>query len=230
MLSVSAVIVAGGKGVRMHSDLRKQYLMLGDLPIISHTLAAFDSCPLINRIYLVIPEIDFDFCNKNILAPICLTSDIQLVSGGKERQESVYNGLSAITHKVDIVVIHDAVRPFVTPKQINACIHGAQEEGGCIVGIPANDTLKKVDTDAYVIDTMQRVNIWQAQTPQAFAYHLIKKAHDVALSEGFTGTDDASLVERLGKRVKIIFGSPYNIKITNPEDLSIAHAILKHVI
>ncbi|MGB9498289.1 MAG: 2-C-methyl-D-erythritol 4-phosphate cytidylyltransferase [Dissulfuribacterales bacterium] len=229
MTSACAVIVAGGKGERMNSDIRKQYLLLGNLPILSHTLLVFDSCPLVNRIYLVIPEIDFDFCRKYILEPIYLTSEIQLVSGGKERQDSVFNGMSAITDKDDIVVIHDGVRPFVTAKLIEACIYGAEKDGGCMLGVPAVDTLKILDSDGYVLNTMQRSDVWLAQTPQAFDCKLIKKAHDHALAEGFRGTDDASLVEYLGKRVRVISGSPYNIKITNQKDMVIAGAIFQHL-
>ncbi len=225
MISACAVIVAGGKGERMNSDIRKQYLLLGNLPILSHTLLAFDSCPLVNRIYLVVPEIDFEFCRNHILAPIHLTSEIELVSGGKERQDSVYNGLKAITDKNDIVVIHDGVRPFVTPKLIEDCINGAAKDGGCILGVPAVDTLKNVGKDGCILNTMQRRDAWLAQTPQAFQYSLIKEAHDHAMAEGLRGTDDASLVEYLEKSVRMIPGSPYNIKITNQEDMVIARAI-----
>lgn len=229
MTSACAVIVAGGKGERMNADIRKQYLMLADLPILCHTLLAFDSCTLVNRIYLVIPEIDFDFCRKHILAPIHLTPEVHLVSGGEERQDSVYNGLMAINAKNDIVVIHDGVRPFVTAKLIKACIDGAAKNGGCILGVPAVDTLKNVDSDGYILNTIQRRDAWLAQTPQAFDCKLIQKAYAHALAEGFTGTDDASLVEYLGRRVRVIPGSPYNIKITNQEDLVVARAIFQHL-
>ena len=229
MTSACAVIVAGGKGERMNSDIRKQYLMLANLPILCHTILVFDSCPLVNRIYLVIPEIDFDFCRKHILEPIHLSSKVHLVSGGKERQDSVYNGLTAIADMDDIVIIHDGVRPFVTPKLIEACIHGAEKDGGCMLGVPAVDTLKSVDKDGYISNTIQRRDAWLAQTPQAFQYSLIKEAHDHALAEGFRGTDDASLVEFLGRCVRVIPGTPYNIKITNQEDMVIARAIFQHL-
>ncbi|MFZ2631229.1 MAG: 2-C-methyl-D-erythritol 4-phosphate cytidylyltransferase [Desulfosalsimonadaceae bacterium] len=226
--STSAVIVAGGNGIRMQADIRKQYLVLGKLPILCHTLAAFVASPLIHHIYLVVPESDFAFCEKEVIAPIGdHHPSVYLVPGGKNRQESVYHGLSAVSGIDGIVVIHDGVRPFVTPLEIEACLRGAENYGACILGIPAVDTLKKVDEDGHIIQTVARQHIWRAQTPQAFQYQLIKKAHDLAISKGITGTDDASLVERLGFRVRMIPGSPCNIKITTPEDLMMAQGILQ---
>jgi len=223
--SISAVIVAGGKGERMQSSIRKQYLVLGKLPVLSHTIAAFDSSPLIQAIFLVVPETDLDFCVSEVLAPINPRKRVCLVPGGKHRQASVYNGLCAINDTDGIVVIHDGVRPFISGRQIEAVVHCTEKDGACIIGIPAADTLKKIDEDGCIAHTVARQSIWLAQTPQAFQYHLIKKAHDLALSEGVIGTDDASLLERLGIRVRMIPGSPNNIKITTPEDLLMAQAI-----
>ncbi|MDO9264577.1 MAG: 2-C-methyl-D-erythritol 4-phosphate cytidylyltransferase [Desulfosalsimonadaceae bacterium] len=226
--STSAVIVAGGNGIRMQADIRKQYLALGKLPILCHTLAAFVASPLVHHIYLVVPETDFKFCEKEVIAPIGgHHPPVHLVAGGGNRQESVYHGLSAVSDIDGIVVIHDGVRPFVTILEIEACLRGAENYGACILGIPAVDTLKKVDEDGHIIQTVARQHIWRAQTPQAFQYQLIKKAHDLAISKGVIGTDDASLVERLGFRVRMIPGSPCNIKITTPEDLMMAQGILQ---
>ena len=228
MPSISAVIVAGGKGERMQADIRKQYLMLDGVSILSRTLLAFAEIPVINKIYLAVPEIDFDFCTRQVIPSIDNKIPIQLVKGGANRQESVYNTLSAITDPDGIVVIHDGVRPFVPARQTQEAIAWAVQEGGCILGIPAVDTLKNVDNEGYITNTMHRAGVWQAQTPQVFQYQLIKKAHDYALSAGYTGTDDASLVENIGSRVRMIPGSSYNIKITKPEDLIIARGILNH--
>ncbi|MBC2715692.1 MAG: 2-C-methyl-D-erythritol 4-phosphate cytidylyltransferase [Desulfobacteraceae bacterium] len=228
MASISAVIVAGGKGERMQADIRKQYLVLDGLPILSRTLLAFTKISVIDTIYLVIPEDDFDFCTRQVISPVLNKVRIQLVAGGEHRQASVYNGLSAITEPNGIVAIHDGVRPFVPVRPTEEAIRCAEQEGACILGIPVVDTLKNVDNEGCISNTMQRVGIWQAQTPQVFQYSLIKKAHDHVLDEGYTGTDDASLVEYLGSRVKMIYGSPYNIKITKPEDLIIARGILSH--
>ncbi len=223
---ISAIIVAAGKGIRMNNTVRKQYLLLAERPILSHTLSAFDACNLINKIFLVVPEQDFEFCHKNILSPLKLQKKVRLVSGGTERQNSVYNGLLSIDAG-SMVVIHDGVRPFINSEQLTACINGAKEHGACILGIPAYDTVKSINRSGYIDKTLERNAIWLAQTPQVFKYDLIIKAHEHAKQEGFTGTDDAMLVERLGINVRIIRGNRYNIKITTAEDLLLAKAILR---
>jgi 2-C-methyl-D-erythritol 4-phosphate cytidylyltransferase len=224
---VSVIIVAAGKGVRMKEALRKQYLSLAGRPILSHTLLVFDRCRGINEIFLVVPGEDLDFCYKHILLPLTLQKKINLIPGGPERQDSVYNGLLAITDKKSIVVIHDGVRPFVQPGHITACINGARHYGACVMGIPVYDTLKRVNDSGWIDKTIKRDTIWLVQTPQAFQYERIVLAHERARKDGYFGTDDALLVERLGKNVKMIQGSRYNIKITTREDLVLAKAILE---
>jgi len=226
MSLVSAIIVAGGKGLRMNAAVRKQYLKLGNLPILSQTILAIDACPSVSKIYLAVPEEDRILCKETVLAPIQVRCPVQLVSGGKIRQESVYNGLLAISEQDGIVLIHDGVRPFVTVDQVMRCINGAQTCGACILGIPVKETLKRCDNRGNIEKTVDRTSLWLAQTPQAFNFQLIKKAHDLAASENFTGTDDASLVERMGERVAVIPGSIFNIKITTPADYSMAKALL----
>jgi 2-C-methyl-D-erythritol 4-phosphate cytidylyltransferase len=227
MALASAIIVAGGSGYRMKTDIRKQYLRLGNLPIISRTILSIDACPVIKNIYLVIPKEDFLFCEESIAPLIQARSNIHLVSGGKNRQESVYNGLMAISETDGIVVIHDGVRPFVTVDQINSCIKVAEIYGACILGIPVSDTLKSSDGFGNVTKTLDRNLMWLVQTPQAFQIELIKKAHEFAVSKDFKGTDDASILEFMGNPVKIVPGSIFNIKITNPEDLSMAQALIR---
>ena len=222
---VAAVIVAAGKGLRMQETLRKQYLPLAGLPILGHTLRVFDRCDLVDQLYLVIPRDDIDFCREKILDPLKPIRRVQLVAGGVRRQESVYNGLQQVDPACRIVVIHDGVRPFLLPDHLSACIDGARKFGACILGVPAQDTLKQVDQSANIVGTIARDTIWLAQTPQAFRSELIKKAHHQACLDGYQGTDDASLVERLGQTVKIIHGSRSNIKITNQEDLAISRAL-----
>jgi len=223
---VSAVIVAAGKGIRMNHRVRKQYLLLADRPILGHTLLVFDACELIDEVFVVIAKEDFDFGQDNLIPPLNLKKKINLVSGGTERQDSVYNGLLALSQKTDTVVIHDGVRPFVPSEELAACITGVEETGACILGIPANDTLKHVGKTGRIEKTQTRDNIWLAQTPQVFKYELILKAHQKARRDGFIGTDDALLLERMGVDVKIIPGSKTNIKITTPQDLALAEAIL----
>jgi len=223
---VTAIIVAAGKGTRMQDVRRKQYLSLAGLPILTRTLVVFDKCERVEQIILVIPQDDFNFCQKNILQPAGLSGRIILVAGGERRQDSVFNGLKAVDSGCSIVVIHDGVRPFLQNDQLIACIEGARESGACIMGVPANETLKQVNAADHIIQTLKRDDVWLAQTPQAFRYDLIRKAHESACVEGYSATDDASLVERLGGTVKIITGSRHNIKITIQEDFETAQNIL----
>lgn len=225
---VSAIIVAAGKGTRMNSRVRKQYLLLAGRPVLCHTLLVFDTCSLVDRIFLVIPEEDFEFCRKNILSSLNFQKEINLVPGGAKRQDSVYKGLLAIDNKDGIVVVHDGVRPFISSEQLVACIDGARGYGACILGIPAYDTLKSVNILGYINKTVEKDTVWLAQTPQAFQYDLLIKAHENAKQEGYTGTDDALLVERLKIDVKVITGSRYNIKITTDEDLELARTMFQH--
>ncbi|MFC1814382.1 2-C-methyl-D-erythritol 4-phosphate cytidylyltransferase [Thermodesulfobacteriota bacterium] len=223
---VSAIVVAAGKGVRMGNTISKQYLRLGERPILGHTLMTIDACQLVDKIYLVVPAGDFDFCRQNIIAPLKLSKEIKLVPGGAARQDSVYNGLLKIEEKAGIVVIHDGVRPFVLPEQLAMCINGAKESGACILGIPAVDTLKKVNEAGFIKATIGREGVWHAQTPQAFKFDLIIKAHKKARQAGYVASDDALLVERLGEKITMLAGSIYNIKITTKEDLLLAQAII----
>lgn len=218
------MIVAGGSGLRMKGPVRKQYLYLAGLPILSHTVMAFEQCPAVNRIFLVIPEADQEFCSREVLAPLNLQKPFRMIPGGLLRQDSVYNGLMAAKDQTDLVAIHDGVRPFVRPRQIADTLRAAHEFGACILGIPAFDTLKQAEGDT-IRKTLDRQNIWLAQTPQSFRIGLILEAHETARAEGYTGTDDASLAERIGRPVRIIPGTRFNLKITTPEDLELARAI-----
>jgi 2-C-methyl-D-erythritol 4-phosphate cytidylyltransferase len=223
---VSAIIVAAGKGIRMNDPTRKQYLDLAGRPILAHSVIAFDACDMIDKIFLVIPKEDMEYCRKNILPLLELKNGLNLVPGGEQRQNSVYNGLQAMDKKTETVVVHDGVRPFIQSDKLESCILGARKFGACILGIPAGDTIKCVGKSGFIEETLARDNIWLAQTPQAFKYELIKRAHETAGRDGYTGSDDASLVERLGIDVRIINGSKDNIKITVREDLVVARAML----
>ncbi|MDH3873308.1 MAG: 2-C-methyl-D-erythritol 4-phosphate cytidylyltransferase [Desulfobacteraceae bacterium] len=222
---VSAIIVAAGKGIRMKGTMRKQYLDLSGRPVLAHSIMAFDSCSQVAEIYLVVPKEDIEYCQNKILSLLDLKNQINLVHGGAKRQDSVYNGLQSIDKDTETVVIHDGVRPLIHPEELKECILGSKKYGACILGTPASDTLKRVDKSGIIEATLPRENIWLAQTPQAFQYDLILKAHETARRDGYVGTDDASLVERLGADVKIINGSRFNIKITQKEDLAVAKAV-----
>ncbi len=227
-MTVHAIIVAAGSGTRLAGSIRKQYLDLGGLPILSRTLSVFAHCPAVDRLLLVVPRADFNFCKESVLPRADCRKSVKLVPGGAERQESVYNALLADKFcPDDVVVVHDGVRPFLSCDRLTACIKEAQTSGACILGIPVVDTLKRVDSNGCIEHTVQREDMWQAQTPQAFRYHLLKTAHDLARDAGVSATDDALLVEQSGERIHIIPGSKKNLKITTREDLALADAISK---
>ncbi len=224
---VYAIIVAAGKGTRMNSSIPKQFFEINGRPMLCSTLKAFDSCALVDSIILVVPSDDFQFCIDRVINPLDMSIEVKLVKGGAERQESVYNGLLAVDEINSTVVIHDGVRPFISSDLIGQCVREAILHKACVLGLPVSDTLKLSDDNKYILETIPRDSVWLAQTPQAFDYTLIKKAHDIAKKVGFTGTDDAMLVERIGERVKIIKGSKNNIKITTKEDLIFARVIVQ---
>ncbi|MBS3758786.1 MAG: 2-C-methyl-D-erythritol 4-phosphate cytidylyltransferase [Desulfobacterales bacterium] len=220
------IIVAGGQGVRMDAGMRKQYLMLDGRPILGWTLHAIAASPEIHSIYLVVPEADFNYCREAVIAPFDMNKAVVLVAGGKSRQQSVYNGLFAVNSDEGTAVIHDGVRPFVKCEHIRDCIQWAEKERGCILGVPATDTIKQVAGSQHVAHTLDRESLWLAQTPQAFELGYIRRAHEYAKKTDFLSTDDASIIEHYGGRVRIIHGSPWNIKITTPEDLKLAELMM----
>lgn len=223
-----ALIPAAGMGKRMGATVNKQYLQLGGLPILAHTLAVFQQCPQISGICLVSPADEIAFCRDQVVAAHGFTKVIDIVPGGRERQNSVMNGLKALKRYAagdDVVLIHDGVRPFITPELLQESIAIAQANDGALVAVQAKDTIKTV-RDGIVQDTPDRSTLWQAQTPQSFRFSLIFDAHQSAEEAGFIGTDDSSLVERRRGRVRIVPGDYRNIKITTPEDLILAEAFL----
>jgi len=224
---VYALIVAGGKGARLKSPQPKQYLLLAGVPILTRTLQAFGACDRIDRIIVVVPPADIAFCREAIIPPAGLSKSVQVVAGGSRRQDSVYNGLAAIEGDDSIVAIHDGVRPLAAPETIAACVDATRVHGACIPGVPAWETLKQVRDPGIVASTLPREQVWLAQTPQVFRTGIIRAAHAQARQEGFLGTDDACLVERLGQEVRIVLGERRNIKITTLEDLAIAEALWK---
>jgi 2-C-methyl-D-erythritol 4-phosphate cytidylyltransferase len=228
-MRVAAVIVGAGQGIRMGTEVRKQYMMLGNRPVLAHTLLAFEKCDAIEEVFLVISRGDDLFCKKEIIDRLRPEKAVHLISGGATRQESVYNGLKAIDGRFGLVAIHDGVRPLVKIDRIAECVRVAEKCGSCILAIAASDTVKTVDEHDRVIVTMKRHMIRMAQTPQAFHYDIILRAHVAAQEKACMGTDDAELVELCGEVVKVIPGDPYNIKITTPEDLKLAEALLAHL-
>jgi 2-C-methyl-D-erythritol 4-phosphate cytidylyltransferase/2-C-methyl-D-erythritol 2,4-cyclodiphosphate synthase len=222
-----AIIPAGGAGKRLKSHIAKQYLLLDSVPVLVHTLKVFQKSKEIDEIIIALPPEDVVHIRQELAEKYGLTKVIKAVAGGNERQDSVGNCLVAIEGKCDLVVIHDAVRPFVTEELIRQVVESARTTGATIAGVRTKDTIKEVKEDNMVGATVPRQNLWLTQTPQAFDFELLKKAYQTAYTENFYGTDDASLVERLGKEVKMIEGSYENIKITTNEDMLMADTLIK---
>ncbi len=221
-----AIVPAAGSGNRMGRELSKQYLSLGGMPLLVHTLNVFEKCPLVDALLVVVPPPDVEAVRTGMLPRWNLKKLAGVIPGGKERQNSVRAGIEALDRDADIVIVHDAVRPFITVGLIENCIRAAEEEGAATVGVPVKDTVKEVGADGRVVRTCDRTLLWLTQTPQAFRRDIIENAHRAAVRDGYRGTDDTSLVERLGIAVRMIGGDYGNIKITTPEDLVIAEALL----
>jgi 2-C-methyl-D-erythritol 4-phosphate cytidylyltransferase/2-C-methyl-D-erythritol 2,4-cyclodiphosphate synthase len=223
-----AIIPAGGVGKRLGSSIAKQYLLLDGVPVLVRTLKIFQQAKVIDEIVLVVPEDDLISARKQLVDKYDLTKVTAIVAGGNERQDSVRNGLSAIVDKCDVVIIHDGVRPLLTEEMLNQVVATAKSDGASSIGVKVKDTVKQTTDDNLVAATLPRNNLWLTQTPQAFAFDVLQRAYDAAASDKFYGTDDASLVERIGVKVKMIAGSYENIKITTPDDLIIAEAFIKN--
>ncbi len=239
-MKVIAIIPAAGLGTRMTSapvlkgkkpGATKQFTELGGVPILIRTLRQFASSPEVSEIYVAlrVNEIEGFRARLEKEAENILQKSIHLVGGGDHRQQSVANAIKSVSAADDdIVLVHDAVRPFVTEEIIYEVIRAAQKYGAAIAGLPAVDTVKQVERTADgALITLPRERVVLAQTPQGFRYNVLKKAFDEAATDGFTGTDEASLVERSGHPVAVVMGSPRNIKITAPGDMELAQFYLK---
>lgn len=220
-----AIITAAGLGKRMGANQPKQYLELDGRSILSHTLEKFERAKLVDGIALVVDKPSLDFVRDEILKKWPSPKVKWIVRGGEKRQDSVAAGIGSVPLGCEIVCVHDGVRPFVTPELIDKSIEEASSHGACIVAIPLKDTIKRVDAEGLVAETVERAGLWRAQTPQTFRFELLEAAMNEATSTGFYGTDEAMLVERFGHDVYILAGDERNIKITTPEDLVVAKAI-----
>ena len=222
-MKVSAIIPAAGMGIRMGSSIPKQFLLLDGKPILQHTLSVLDQCSIVNEIILVVSE--KEIANGWQQIQDFYPKVTKVIVGGKERQDSVYNGLQNLDSKADIVVVHDGVRPFVSEELIRESVEAARDFGAAITAIPVSDTIKKVNKEGVVESTIDRSGLWRVQTPQTFQVSLLKEAFAKAQSDNFYGTDEGSLIEYLGRDVKVVPGSELNIKITRSEDLVLGEKI-----
>jgi 2-C-methyl-D-erythritol 4-phosphate cytidylyltransferase len=227
-----AVVLAAGSGTRMHSDVKKQFLLIGDKPVLYYSLKVFEES-FLDEIVLVVSEEDRDYCKKEIVEKYSLTKVTHITTGGRERYHSVAAGLKCITD-CDYVFIHDGARPVLTEEILERAYEGVLESNACVVGMPVKDTIKIADEKGFIQSTPDRKKVWMIQTPQVFAYPLITEAYEKLLSseeelreKGIHITDDAMTVETLMHYpVRLAEGSYQNIKITTQEDLSLAEKFL----
>ena len=234
-VKTAAIVLAAGHGKRMHSKVAKQYLLLKGEPVVVHALRAFEKAGM-DEIILVTGADEVEFCKKDIVAQYNLSNVRQVVPGGKERYDSVWNGLKALMAtgfpEDGIVLIHDGARPLVNGAIIARSVDGAREFAACVAAMPVKDTIKVADAGGFSASTPDRSTLWQIQTPQAFQVRLIYGAYEKMFMPGTDRghiTDDAMVVEQItDTKVKFVEGSYSNIKVTTPEDMVIAEALSAH--
>ncbi|MBA3975652.1 MAG: 2-C-methyl-D-erythritol 4-phosphate cytidylyltransferase [Candidatus Solibacter sp.] len=231
-MKVAVILPAAGLGTRMKpgdagssTATRKQFLLLDGVPVVVHTIRKFVACPLVSEVVLALrpedrPKVD------ELIAAESFPKPVRTVDGGDSRQASVENGLAAVAPDTGIVAVHDAVRPFIDPETIEEAIRVAAETGAAIVGIIPVDTVKQVHLHK-ITGTLNRDRLVLAQTPQVFRIDILRRAYDQARHDGFTGTDESSLVERIEVEVAVVAGSDRNIKITRPSDIDLAQLFLR---
>lgn len=231
----TAIVLAAGQGKRMQSNIQKQYMLLEEKPILYYCLKTFQDS-FIDQIVLVVGADEQEYCQKEIVEKYGFDKVAAVAEGGKERYHSVANGIKAITWENDIVFIHDGARPFVTEEILKRAYDEVKESHACVVGMPVKDTVKIVDNNRKVVNTPNRADVWQIQTPQVFEMPLITDAYDkliqqedALLKQNVMITDDAMVVEYFSNvSIKLVEGSYQNIKITTPEDLDIAKTFLRY--
>lgn len=225
---VYGIVPAAGAGTRMRRPQAraKQFLPLGGQSVLMRTLHALWQSELFDGVVVVVPEADLASVTDE-LAVLPFGKSIKVVAGGAERQDSVRLGLAAVPEEAEWVVVHDGVRPLVTPELVARVLEGAREHGAATAAVPVNDTVKRADADGRVLSTLDREGLWSVQTPQAFAAGSLRRAHERALATGKRFTDDAGMVEALGASVYVVMGDPRNIKLTRAEDFALAESWLE---
>ncbi len=223
----AAIIPAAGAGIRMKRHRAKQFLTLQDRPILAVTLQAFEDCPEVDAVIVAVPPADVAYCTEEIVAGFGFSKIRAVVAGGPRRQDSVRLGIEATAGRYGLIVIHDGVRPLITPGLLSQVIDTARTYRAVITALPAKETVKEINQLKEVVKTCERERIWLVQTPQAFRYEDILHAHQRALDRGWQeATDDAFLVERCGIPVKVVEGLERNIKVTTPFDLEMARHLM----
>lgn len=224
-MRAGAVVVAAGAGRRMQCAENKVFLRIGGTPVLLHSLRVFVAHPAVAHI-VVVARAGEEERVRTLAQDLLPAKPLAVVTGGAERQDSVYAGLRAL-EGCDVVLVHDAARPFVRPQHVDRLLAAVEETGAACLGVPVKDTVKRVDADGTIAATPPRLSLWLAQTPQAFWRTLLLEAHEAARADGVAATDDAALVERLGHPVRMVMGDYDNLKITTPEDVVVAEALLR---
>ncbi len=222
---VAAVVPAAGQGERLGKDVPKSLVLLRGRPLVQYPLEVLQQVPEVETIVVAVPPSGVDAV-RHLAESARLSKVVAVVPGGPDRQASVARGLAALPPGPDVVLVHDGVRPFLTPSLVRAVAEAAARDGSATAAVPLAETVKSGER-GWVVTTLDRSHLYSIQTPQAFRRTLLEEAHREAERQGFRGTDDAALVERLGHRVRLVPGSPRNLKVTVPEDLSLAEAILR---
>lgn len=222
---MALIIPAAGSGVRLGEATPKPYLLIEDKTILEHTLTRFQNIDGLSKV-VVSTSGEYIEATKKILERLFPFIETGVVLGGKERQHSIMNALNKISDEIDLVAIHDAVRPFIDEASIYACLEKAELTGAAIIAVSAKDTIKVSDEDQYISETPDRSKLWQAQTPQIFKLNILKKAYENARHSNYLGTDDASLVEHIGEKVALVKGNRENFKITYPLDFKLAEWLI----
>ena len=225
--NLRVVIAAAGKGSRMGSTTNKQYMLLKGTPVLSYSLDFFEKLPVVSQIVVVCARDEVEYCEEEIVKRFKYNKVAAVVPGGQERQDSVWAGLQQLGADTELVAVHDGARPLLSAEVLTRLLAEAQEWGAAIPGIVSRDTVKLGDRDGFVRQTLDRTSVYAIQTPQVFNYTELVTAYREAREEDFLGTDDASLFERYIGRVKIVPGDFNNIKITTPQDMIVAEALVR---
>ncbi len=225
-MNTVAIIAAAGQSKRMGGNINKQFIEIAGIPLLAYTLNIFQLASEIDQIIIAIENKNIELCCKEIVDKYNFTKVMKIISGGKERQDSIYNAIKIIPDETKYAIVHDGARPCITTKIISEVLDEAKKYGAAITAVPVKDTIKEVENNK-IISTQNREKLVSVQTPQAFSFNIIKQAYLKAYEDNFYGTDDAMLVERLNIDVRVVFGSYYNIKITTQEDLLFAETLLK---
>lgn len=227
-MNVAAIVPAAGAGSRLKSKIQKPYITLGDKPILAHTLLALSRNKNITEILVSVGKDKLNKARREIIEKYNIKK-ARLVTGGSARSDSVYNALKAVSGNIDYILIHDGIRPFITDRLIGILLKEASRFMAVVAAVPVKPTLKFVGRRGFIENTPSRECFWEAQTPQVFEKRLIEKAYMIARKKNIIATDDSTLVERIGVKPKVVFGSYSNIKITTREDLELARILIRKV-